>query len=413
MTLVVVLEHRFDRTPDGAIWTQTTFPYAFWELHLEVFDRVRIVARARDVESPPPGGRRVEGTGVEFAGLPDYVGPSQYLTKARAVARAVRAAVGPDDALLLRVCSPLSGHLDTMLRRNGRPFGVVVVADPHDVFAPGSVKHVLRPFFQWWFPRRLRDQCVRAGAVSYVTRDALQGRYPPSIGAFSTHFSDVDLPDDAFVAAPRPVRPRPRSLTLITVGTLAQLYKAPDVLIDAVASCVRGGLDARLVLIGDGKHRSELEARGAGLGLGDRVRFLGQLPAGSEVVAQLDRADVFVLPSYQEGLPRAMIEAMARGLPCIGSTVGGIPELLAAEDLVPPGHVGALARKIREVVDDPERLAAMSARNLDRAGEYRAELLHQRRVEFLRRLRALTAEWSSGKGRAGSSRTRLQQPVTS
>ena len=62
--------------------------------------------------------------------------------------------------------------------------------------------------------------------------------------------------------------------------------------------------------------------------LRDRVRFRGQLTTPVDVRAELDRADLFVLPSRQEGLPRAMIEAMARALPCIGSSVGGIPELL-------------------------------------------------------------------------------------
>jgi len=59
-------------------------------------------------------------------------------------------------------------------------------------------------------------------------------------------------------------------------------------------------------------------------------------------------------------MPRAMIEAMARGLPCIGSAVGGIPELLSSEDLVSRGDAGALALKIMEVVSQPDRMTRMS-----------------------------------------------------
>ena len=174
---------------------------------------------------------------------------------------------------------------------------------------------------------------------------------------------------------------------------MAQLYKAPDVLIDAVAACVQEGIDLKLTLIGDGKHRSELEARAKSLGLGERVSFLGQLCGGDAVIAQLDLADLFVLPSHQEGLPRAMVEAMARSLPCIGSTVGGIPELLPSEDLVPPGDVVALASKIREVVTDSERMARMSARNLETAKEYRDEVLSDRRNQFYRYVREMTEKW--------------------
>jgi glycosyltransferase involved in cell wall biosynthesis len=269
-----------------------------------------------------------------------------------------------------------------------------VVADPYDVFARGAVRHPLRPFFRWWFSRNLRLHCREAFAAAYVTAHALQRRYPPGAGAHAIHCSDVELPPAAIAERPRQASAangRPR--TLVMVGTLAQLYKAPDVLVDAVARCVQGKLNLRLAFVGDGKHRKELEARAAAEGLNGRVDFLGQLAAGEAVRAVLDRADLFVLPSRQEGLPRALVEAMARGLPCIGSTVGGIPELLAAEDLVPPNDVEALAGKIREVVSDPQRMASTSARNLEMARQYRQEVLDKRRSDFYRYVKNKTAEW--------------------
>jgi len=234
---------------------------------------------------------------------------------------------------------------------------------------------------------------VNASAAAYITEKALQRRYPPNPGVFTAHYSMTELPDSVFAAAPRSGFQEKQSLTLITVGSLAQLYKAPDVLIDAVAVCVAEGLDIKLVLVGDGQYRQKLEARAQGHGLGDRVCFKGQLTAGDAVRNQLDLADIFVLPSHQEGLPRAMVEAMARALPCIGSTVGGIPELLPPEDLVAPGNVAALARKIREVATNPERMARMSARNLQKAIEYRDEALREQRNEFYRYVREMTEAW--------------------
>src|SRR5690606_2722669 len=107
-----------------------------------------------------------------------------------------------------------------------------------------------------------------------------------------------------------------------------------------------------------------------------------QLSSGQAVRDELDQADLFVLASRTEGLPRAVIEAMARGLPCIGTSVGGIPELLPTEDLVPPGDADTLARKISEVSRSPERMAAMSRRNLKKAADYRDDVLRQRRNAF-------------------------------
>lgn len=393
MDLVVALEHRYERTSDGKVWTQTMFAHNFWVRYLEVFDQVRVVARVREVLAVPSDWKRADGEGVSFAAVPYYIGPWQYLLRAKQVQRAAVNAVGASDAVIMRVSSQIGNCIEPLLRRTGHPYGVEVVSDPYDAFAPGSIKHPLSPFFRWWSPRQLRHQCAGASAATYVTEHALQRRYPPAESAFSTFYSDVELPDSAFVAFPRLPRQGSRTFTLVIVGTLAQLYKAPDVLIDAVAACVLEGLDLKLILVGDGKHRTELEARAATLGLGERVCFRGQLTAGDDVRKQLDQADLFVLPSHQEGLPRAMVEAMARGLPCIGSTVGGIPELLPPEDMVPPGDVAALANKIHEVVTDPERMACMSARNLEKAKEYTEEVLHEQRRAFYCYVRETTEAW--------------------
>jgi glycosyltransferase involved in cell wall biosynthesis len=398
MNLIVTAECRFDRTPDGVVWTQTEAPYSFWVRYLAVFDHVRVVARVRQVPSVPPDWKHADGEGVSFAAVPHYLGPWQYFLRARRVQCAARNAVDANDAVILRVSSQIAACIESQLRRTGHPYGVEVVGDPYDTFASGAMRHPLRPFFRWWFTRQLQRQCAGACAAAYVTERALQRRYPAGPGAFSTHYSSIQLPEAAFVSVPRPPRPEAYTFTLVMVGTLAQLYKAPDVLIDAVAACVLEGLDLKLVLVGDGQHRPELEARAAKLGLGERVCFRGWVAAGEAVRAQLDHADLFVLPSHQEGLPRAMIEAMARGLPCIGSTVGGIPELLPPEDTVSPGDMVALACKIRQVLTDPKRMAHMSARNLEKAKEHSDEVLRERRTAFYHYVRERTEVWIKSRG---------------
>jgi len=382
------------RTPDGTVWTDGQFPSPFWLRYLDVFEQVRVIARVRSVTTAQPSWMRADCQDVSFAPVPHYIGPQQYLRKARRVRRAVRGAVGDRDAVILRIPSQLATSLFPMLSRKRHPYAAEVVADPYDVFGPRANRHPLRPLFRRWFSRDLRLHCQRAFAAAYVTAEALQRRYPPGDGAYAIGCSDVELPPIALVDRPRAdCTANGRPQTIVMVGSLAHFFKAPDVLIDAVARCVERSLDLRLVFVGDGKHRSELEARAAAQGLGGRVDFLGQLPAAEGVRRVLDGADVFVLPSRQEGLPRALVEAMARGLPCISSTVGGIPELLAPEDMVPPGDVEALALKIREVVSDPKRLTAMSARNLETAKEYREGVLRERRAGFYRYLREKTDEW--------------------
>jgi glycosyltransferase involved in cell wall biosynthesis len=390
--VLITASAHFAITPDGALWIQNaSMGYALWVRYLEVFDEAQLLVRARPHAAPPAGWNRATGPGVRAVPLPDSVGPWGFVKGYPRIAGTIRRALTEAEAVLIRIPCHIGGEVWRWLPPR-RPYGVEVVADPWDAFSPGAVRHPLRPFFRWWFTRRLRSQCAGACAAAYVTERALQRRYPPGADAFATSYSDVELPPDSIAAVPR-TPPASGARRLLFVGTLAQLYKAPDVLLEAFALCAHAGLDVHLRLVGDGKHRPELERRAAALGVSDRVEFRGQLASGALVRQELDRADLFVLPSRQEGLPRAMIEAMARGLPCIGSTVGGIPELLPDSDLVPPDDPRRLARAIRNVGTDHARMARMSARNLEKAREYAPERLARRRGHFYEHVRIRTQEW--------------------
>jgi glycosyltransferase involved in cell wall biosynthesis len=88
-----------------------------------------------------------------------------------------------------------------------------------------------------------------------------------------------------------------------------------------------------------------------------------------------------------------MIEAMARGLPCIGSDVGGIPELMEPTECVPASDAQALAAKIMELLADPQRLADLSRVNLQKAQEYNAKVLRPRRQALYQAVKEATLRW--------------------
>ncbi|WP_432834228.1 glycosyltransferase family 4 protein [Dactylosporangium sp. CA-092794] len=392
MRLVVTSEQRYQRTPDGRVWSTTGTANDFWQRYRAVFAEVRVVARVADAPGRPPRAQRVDGEGVEVYGLPYYLGPVRYLLRLPRLRAAVRAAAGPGDAVLLRVPSAIGTLLHRALRRRRSPFGLEVVGDPYDVFAPGASRHPLRPLLRWWFTRRLRAQCRAAAAVSYVTERELQARYPAGPGAVSAAYSSIELPRSAFADRPRrPPGAAKVAVRLVSVGSLEQPYKGVDVLIEALPLLVEAGLSASLVHVGDGRCRPGLERLVRERRLGGRVSFAGAVPPGAPVRLFLDDADLFVLPSRTEGLPRALIEAMARGLPAVASRVGGVPELLGGAQLVPPGDPVALACAITALAADPDALAAASARNLARARNYAAETLARRRADFYRALLVVTA----------------------
>ena len=144
---------------------------------------------------------------------------------------------------------------------------------------------------------------------------------------------------------------------LLFVGRLAAVKGVP-LLLEALAHTHS---EAHLTLIGDGPERADLEAEAARLGLSDRVTFAGY-KSQDEVALALGEADIFVLPSFAEGVPVVLMEAMATGLPVVATAVGGVTELVqdgVSGVIVPPGDVKALVRALDGLFADPKMGAAM------------------------------------------------------
>ncbi len=164
---------------------------------------------------------------------------------------------------------------------------------------------------------------------------------------------------------------------VVSCGWLKE-YKGFHILLEAVARLVDRGIDVRLDIAGDGPQRSYLERRAAELGIDGRVTLHGYLR--HEQLRRLYRdADVFALPSVvmgrygrQDVIPNVLAEAMAAGLPVIGSAIGGVPELV--EDgtdgfLVPQRDVGALADALERIYREPDlagRLATAARAKVER-----------------------------------------------
>ena len=102
--------------------------------------------------------------------------------------------------------------------------------------------------------------------------------------------------------------------------------------------------------------------------------------------------DLMVFPSKSEGLPRTIIEAMAVGLPCISTNVGGIPELLDHKYLFSPPDVEGFAAEVCRLIDNPKELEKMSRENSKRAKDYSSDVLTERRTTFYKKLKSCVEE---------------------
>ncbi|HVQ23934.1 MAG TPA: glycosyltransferase, partial [Planctomycetota bacterium] len=143
----------------------------------------------------------------------------------------------------------------------------------------------------------------------------------------------------------------PDAFVIAGVGRLVPI-KGFDLLVSALAEIAGVVPDAHVLLIGDGEERAALESHAAALGVAARLHITG---ATTGVIDALAAADVLAAPSRNEGMGRVLVEAMALGLPVVGTTVGGIPDVIVDEcgRLVPPDDASALAAALTEIGTDP------------------------------------------------------------
>ncbi len=150
---------------------------------------------------------------------------------------------------------------------------------------------------------------------------------------------------------------------LISVGRLSP-EKGQAGLLEAFAAVSRDHAGLELVLVGDGPEADRLRALADRPGIAERVRFAGRL-GEEDTLKEIAAADILVLPSFMEGLPIVLMEAMAMGTAVIASRVAGIPELVedgASGLLFTPSDWDALAACIRRLIDDPARPEKLTAR---------------------------------------------------
>lgn len=235
-------------------------------------------------------------------------------------------------------------------RLTGRSYSFT--AHAHDIF-------VERAFLD----RKLHDAAF-AVTISEHNRRLFEGWYGTDAERVDIIHCGVDT------SVFRPPAPRDRSggpLEVVSVATL-QPQKGHAVLIAAVGALLDEGMPIRLRLVGEGEERPALEAAVASGGWGRQIELLGRQPR-ERVAAILAESDVVVQPSIvlpdgkTEGIPVALMEAMASGVPVIATAVSGVPELVQdgrTGRLVPPGDVAALAAALRRVRAEPEATALMA-----------------------------------------------------
>ena len=216
----------------------------------------------------------------------------------------------------------------------------------------------------------------------YVTENFLESRYPTKgkyIGC-----SDVELQENDYEILDKRIQKirNKKEKDIYRIGLIGSLnvdYKGHETSIKAL-SIIKDKINFELHFLGVGNKEKWIKLVRKNK-IEDKVFFDGMIPH-NYVFKWLDDLDVFLIPSLAEGLPRALIEAMSRGCPCIGTKIGGIPELLKENRIIKKKDYKDLSNKILQLVGNKEEMIKDAKINFQMAKEFEKNKLKNKKEKF-------------------------------
>lgn len=394
-TLLILSECHYFEDEEGAVWVDTQCDSAFWDRYLQVFSHLIIIGRfIEKVDSDYQSKMlRSDRRGVSFCKLPDFRGPKGMLRYFRRYSKSVANALRQADCSIFRAPSPIAFMCYTSIVKSGKPFAIELVVNPQTAFSKESIHSLFQPIIQLYSVWLTKRMCMKANGVAYVTREILQRGYPcrailqgESKSYFTASYSTITL-IDADYREPFTFSADP--LVLVNSGSMNDYRKKQDIVLNTARELIDRGIACKVVLIGGGSLLPEYRKMAKELGLDQSVLFTGNLPGPKYVRQVLRKCSVFLFPSTSEGLPRAVIEAMATGLLCVGSGADGMLELLESSCVCNTNTPKEYADIIESFVNQPDEALEIMRKQFERSKSFHSILLNERRKDFYSKLMSI------------------------
>ena len=355
---------------------------AMFQRYKAISDDIRIAIRVRkvkeDYSSRKMAGNYLSKKEYKIIESPNISSVKGIFINKRKAKLILEREIKNIDFLIIRLPSMIGNLAVKTAKKYKKPYLIEMVGCPWDALWNHSLKGKLfAPIMTYITKKEIKN----APYVLYVTKDFLQKRYPTngkSIGCSDVVLNDIDE-KNLEIRKDRFKRNKENSIKIIaTTAAVDVKYKGQKYVLKAIKRLMNDGKMFEYWLIGDGDN-SYLKKYVKKYKLEKQVKFLGPLPH-NEVFEKLDNVDIYIQPSKQEGLPRALIEAMSRALLCIGSRTGGIPELLEKKFIFNKGSSKQLAKILKKI--DTEDMIEQSLKNFEKSKDYAKNKLDERRIDF-------------------------------
>ena len=382
--ILMVQEEHFVKDRFGNIYATRVLNEKIFKRYLSVFDELIIFARVSESETVNKE-LKVNLDSIKFVEIPEFRGPRELLSKMNVIIPLFRRACKEVDIVFLRTPSMISIFLHRFIPK--KKYVALEFVGGGNYFIDGETKFV--NFVNKLIDKEVKKIAKKGNGILYVTKEALQKDYPQTDKSklsnnnyFSYGVSDVVLKESDRRKRVYNNQVKEKQFKLISVGFMDSYKKGHLILIEILKQLKDEGFNVSLTLVGDGQKKKEFEDVCAKLGLIGSVEFLGKILDRELLFKQLSEADVFVLPSKVEGLPRVVIEALAVGLPVVASRVNGNCELVQDELLVDTFKPEDYIKKIKKLMLDGTFYQDISDQNYEKSSEFLLERLDPEREKF-------------------------------
>lgn len=388
MKLLFVHSTKLKEDDKGQYYTGGSYNKEVWDRYLSISDELIVIARKEsniyDFEYAQGKFNEFDKKRIKFIKVPDQTKNVSAFFKnliSNKTENIIKNEVKKSDYLIARLPSIYSTIAIDFAKKYDKPYLIELVGCPWDSMWNHSIKaKILAPFFYYKTKKLVKE----ASYVVYVTKEFLQNRYPTN--GKSTNCSNVLLEDFNAEILKKRIKKinnykKKNILNIGTTGAVDVKYKGQEYVIRALGYLKEKGIyNFKYQLVGGGDN-SYLKNIANKCNVINQIEFLGRKP--HEVVFKwLEDIDIYIQPSTTEGLPRALIEAMSKALPSLGSNAGGIPELLDDEYIFSKGNKGV--KKIGDILSSMNKMNMLNQakRNFQESKKYKREVIEKRRKEF-------------------------------
>lgn len=382
MKLLFVHDHFFQKYGDEVY--SDKFPYEVFSRYLEKFDEVYVWGRVEVLPNKPEKSSIASGERVFFKFGDNISSLKSFFGYRKKIRAELEKQIDEVDAVAVRLPSEYGLMAADIALKNKKPWSVEVVGCVWDaLWNYGGIKSKLYASVAYL---RMKNTVRKARFALYVTSEFLQDRYPAKNGAVTTSISNVEISVSDYEVLNKRLskieQKNDKGFVLGTIGSLKTKYKGVQVGIKALHEILDKIPDVEFRVLGKG-YTSPYKKLAKNLNVEENVYFDGSLPSGDPVMKWLDEIDIYIHPSLTEGLPRALIEAMSRGCPAVGSSVGGIPELIEQKYLHKPKDHKKLADDLLGLMRNNELMKRVATRNFQNSKQYSKSVLDNRRAVYL------------------------------